>query len=138
MQQEEIIIGKDNIIIAKIIFSGDRPENLHFYSEDKDLLQVASWRYSAQKHLKAHGHKICDRPVNRTSEFIYIEKGKLKVSLYDEDNTLLQEKQLQKGDMMIIFAGGHAYDILEDDTLVIEVKNGPYPGLELDKKIIEL
>ena len=33
--------------------------------------------------------------------------------------------------------GAHGYDILENGTQVLEVKNGPYVGAELDRKRIE-
>ena len=133
----EEIIQDGTLMIAKIIKSGDWPENLQFYSKDEDFLQVATWNYDTGKHLKAHGHKICERVSNRTNEVLFVKNGKIKSYFYNEEDQLIDEKEIMSGDIVIIYAGGHAYDILEDKTQVLEIKNGPYPGLEADKKCIE-
>ena len=36
----------------------------------------------------------------------------------------------------LLALGGHNYEILEDDTHVLEYKTGPYFGIEFDKKFI--
>ncbi|MCK4781674.1 hypothetical protein KAS79_01970 [Candidatus Parcubacteria bacterium] len=135
MNQE--LIKDGDLLIAKIIKNQEWPKNLQFYSEDKDFLQVATWNYNTGKHLKAHGHKICQRISNRTNEILFIKSGRVKAYFYSEEDELITEKELNKGDIAIIYAGGHAYDILENKTQVLEIKNGPYLGLEKDKKIIE-
>jgi len=38
---------------------------------------------------------------------------------------------------LILLKGGHGYEILEDGTRVLEVKNGPYPGAEVDRRRLE-
>lgn len=135
MEGELVKDGK--IIIAKIYRNTNWPENLNFYTSDADFVQVSTWNYNQGKHLKAHGHKIAERKSNRTEEVIFVKLGKLKVAFYSESNELIYENIMKTGDFAIIFAGGHAYDILENKTQVLEIKNGPYLGLEVDKKIIE-
>ena len=55
---------------------------------------------------------------------------------YDIDDSLLGIHELSSGDMNITLLGGHTFEILEDDTIICEQKNGPYYGQELDKKFI--
>jgi len=38
------------------------------------------------------------------------------------------------GDVAILLRGGHGYEILEDGTEVLEVKNGPYVGADRDRR----
>ena len=43
---------------------------------------------------------------------------------------------LSAGDIdeaMALLRHGHGYEILENDTRVLEIKNGPYPGAERDR-----
>lgn len=131
------IIKDGNLVIAVIYKDSCWPQGLKFHSEEKDFLQVATWNYEKGKHLKAHGHKICKRTFERTNELLYIKSGQIKAYFYSEDDKLIVECKLSEGDIVVIYAGGHAYDILEDSTQVLEVKNGPYPGIEKDKKMIE-
>ena len=134
--KEEIIKDGENLI-AKICRNSDWPENLNFYTADTDFVQVSTWNYNKDKHLKAHGHKIAERKSNRTQEVIFVKSGKLTVVFYSEDDKQLYNGIMEPGDFAIIFAGGHAYDILKDKTQILEIKNGPYLGLEVDKKVIE-
>jgi len=38
--------------------------------------------------------------------------------------------------LSITLYGGHTYEIMEDDTLVLEFKSGPYYGQKLDKEFM--
>ena len=40
---------------------------------------------------------------------------------------------MYKGDLAVFAYGGHGYEILEDDTQIIEAKNGPYIDVKTDK-----
>jgi hypothetical protein len=50
------------------------------------------------------------------------------VDIYDNDE-LIATTQLSPGDVMVLLAGGHALRMLED-TVLVEVKQGPYLGVE--------
>ena len=45
----------------------------------------------------------------------------------------LEEFTLLEGDLAVFVSGGHGYHILEDNTKIIETKNGPFTGVENDK-----
>ncbi len=53
--------------------------------------------------------------------------------LYDEDHTYLQDFILHEGDLAVFAYGGHGYEILEDNTKIIQAKNGPFVDVETDK-----
>ena len=40
---------------------------------------------------------------------------------------------LFEGDLAVFAYGGHGYVILEDDTQIIETKNGPFIDVDTDK-----
>lgn len=114
----------------------DIREGLSFFSEDADFVQVGGWRYEGGKKLLVHTHNIVERKINRTQEFIFVVKGAIKAFIYDEDANLIEDLVLNTNEGLILFAGGHGYEIMENDTAVIEVKNGPYVGAELDRRRI--
>lgn len=64
-------------------------------------------------------------------EALFIVKGKLKVKLFDEYREFLKDLILSKGDCLVM-ACVHSIEVL-DDVLVLEVKEGSYPGKEHDK-----
>ena len=58
--------------------------------------------------------------------------GKVKVTYYDLDLSIVDEDILSPGDVSITLEGGHNYLFLED-SVVYEYKTGPYTGIENDK-----
>ena len=70
----------------------------------------------------------------RTQEMTYVKKGSMRVLLYDESHNYLEDYTLKEGDLAIFAYGGHGYEILEDDTKIIESKNGPFIDVDTDKE----
>ena len=132
------IIYDNGLKLSIFISKKDREKGLNFYSEDYDFIQVGMWGYDKGKRLADHVHNIVDRKVNRTQEIIYIMQGKIKAFIYSEDEKLIEEISLQEGDILILLNGGHGYQILEDNTFVLEVKNGPYVGADKDRRKISV
>ena len=130
------IIFDGKLKLATFIPKADIAEGLTFYSKDCDFVQVGTWNYNKGKRLADHVHLMLDREVNRTQEVIYVMQGRVKAFIYSEDEELLEEIVLEEGDILILCNGGHGYEILEDGTRVLEVKNGPFLGVEKDKRRI--
>jgi cupin fold WbuC family metalloprotein len=82
---------------------------------------------------------IHDRPApsdgspQLTQESWFVLRGAVRVSLYDERRVLIERVQLSAGDMLVTFHGGHAFDEADEDTLLLECKNGPYRGPDYTK-----
>ena len=109
-------------------------EGLSFFSQDNEYMQVGVWGYSAGKELKAHIHNEVTREVLWTQEVIFVRNGKIRANIYDTKENKVAELEVGAGDIIILLRGGHGYDILEDGTQVLEVKNGPYVGPDLDRR----
>jgi hypothetical protein len=128
------IIKKEGRKIALKFGLEDLGEGLSFLTEEQDLIQVGGWRYGAGKRLPAHVHNPVKREAGRTQELIYVVKGRVRAYVYDEDERLMEEVLLNPEEGMILFAGGHGYEVAQDGTVVLEMKNGPYVGAELDRR----
>ena len=131
-------IFDDGILLAKHIPSKDLgASGLTFHSLPDDGIQVGVWNYGDGQILQPHIHNLHQKVANRTAEVLYVIKGSVHVDIYSENSELLREFSVSKGDVLICLAGGHGYRILEEGTLVLEVKNGPYFGPEVDRRRIE-
>jgi len=128
------IIKNKEKIIAIIYRNSDWIEGLNFITPSNLFLQVGLWWYQKGKKLDPHTHKSYDRSTNRTHELTYVRKGSMKVIIFDEYKKYLQEFVLNEGDLAVYVCGGHGYEILEDNTKIIEVKNGPFIGVNDDKE----
>ena len=128
------IIKDKNVILAKHILKSNKKEGLSFYSDDNDFIQVGKWLYQKNTELKKHYHKKFDRTVSRTYEVLYVINGKIEAEIYNLEKTLIDTLIVNKGDILILMESGHGYKILEDNTEVLEIKNGPYYGADLDRE----
>lgn len=106
---------------------------------DNALLQLAFLPLKKGQTFKAHKHIDKVVQINGTSESWMVLKGKVLAILYDLDDSVLEEVELNQGDCSITICpvgAGHNYVCLEDGTLVVEYKSGPYMGIEKDKEFI--
>jgi hypothetical protein len=126
---------KDNGKIISIIYrDSDWEKGLNFITPDELFVQVGSWWYDKGKKLDSHIHKDFDRVASRTHETIYVKQGSVRVLLYSESEKFIKDYILYQGDLAVFCYGGHGYEILEDNTKIIESKNGPFIDVETDKK----
>ena len=103
------------------------------YSDDTDFIQALHWRYDGGKKLQAHEHLHVPRTATHTQEVIVVLRGRVRTTVYDAAHNVVAVVEVATGEAMALLRHGHGYEILEDDTRVLEIKNGPYPGAEKDR-----
>jgi len=111
-------------------------DGLNFFSQDEEYVQVGSWGYDTGTALKPHVHNHVPREVTVTQEVLYVRRGSIKARIFGLQDQPIAEFDASEGDVVILLRGGHGYDIIEDGTQVLEVKNGPYLGAEVDRRRI--
>lgn len=100
-------------------------------SPPDQFLQVSIVPLTAQRVVPPHIHLPRTIPLPAetvTQECWLVLRGKIRVRLFDLDQTLLHEQELLAGFLLVTYNGGHALECLEKDTLMLEFKNGPYLG----------
>lgn len=130
-----IEIREGEIVLARHIPANVAwKDGLGFFSDDQDFIQVGAWGYGSGKLLKAHIHNAVPREVQWTQEVLYVRAGRIRATVFDIAERPVTELVGAEGDILVLLRGGHGYEILEDGTQVLEVKNGPYVGAELDRR----
>lgn len=126
MQHIEYIKDKEHIL-AIIISHRFNEKGIHFFTPDEFSQQLAYMNHPAGKIIEPHYHNPVQRSVVYTQEVLVIKKGKLKVNFYDERQDFIEDRVLHEGDVILLSAGGHGFEVLEDLEM-IEIKQGPYQG----------
>jgi len=122
------IKSKDGELLAKVYSHKLKADGVSFLTEKDYPLQIGLIQHREDKVIRPHKHaKIVSRVECQVQEFIYVEKGKVKVKVYDDDFRLVETTFLRNGDSMLQIAGGHEFLIYKGARL-IEVKQGPYLG----------
>ena len=129
--REIVFNGK---ILARHITPNDIKPGLISFSSDMEYIQVVSWgHYEKGKYLQDHLHNEFEREAKRTYEVVYVVKGSIEARLYDLELKPVETLIVGQGEMLILLESAHGYTILEDDTSVFEIKNGPFFGVDKDK-----
>ena len=119
-------------ILAMIIRQSSASEGVHFVTNAENSLQLGVLRYPTGFQVKPHIHKESVKTIHDIQEVLHVESGEMKATFYDAEGNRVGDTILNCGDTILLVAGGHGFDILQD-TQMLEVKQGPYHGVEEDK-----
>ena len=111
------------------VFRPGRLNGTHFLTPAALDLQVGVLERARGERVQAHTHLQQSRRLNSSSELLYVERGSVVVDIYDEDWLFLAAELLARGEMLLLLRGGHALTVI-DDARVIEVRQGPYAGVD--------
>jgi len=124
----------------KLILSVMRYDEISEYrtdlSPDDEYLQISGRKLEKGLKVKAHKHLPIERKTDITQEAWVVFEGCIKGTFYDLDDSILYETEIRKGDVIVLFRGGHSLEVLDKDTIFYEFKTGPYYGLNSDKEYI--
>lgn len=126
----ERIVHEDREL-AIIIRSDFCESGIHFLTESDYSQQLAYMHHPKGKTIDAHIHNYEERSVVYTQEVLVIRQGVLRVDFYSDDHAYIESTILHSGDIILLAAGGHGFEVLEEVEMV-EIKQGPYLG-ERDK-----
>jgi len=124
----------DSGLLTHIVYSASDFQGRVNLVSPQEFLQVSAIELADKEEFKAHIHtwKDCDIDTTVAQEAWVVIMGRVKASLYDEEQNLVGEQDLVPGDCCITLHGGHKY-VSTEVSLVYEFKSGPYLGDSLDK-----
>ena len=91
-----------------------------------EYLQISSQELKKGDHTKPHIHLKNKRAILSTQEVWLVLKGKLSLKIFDIDKKYIKNFILNKGDIYVLFCGGHSFKVLSNKAEFYEIKNGPY------------
>ena len=125
----------DGRLCAVLIPGSYRPPETTFHTDPDSSFQLGQIIYPAGGEVAPHRHLPLERHLIGTSEAIVVQAGSCELALYDESDVEVEIRTLVAGDVVVLLDGGHAFR-MHEDTVLLEVKQGPYTG-EDEKKRFE-
>jgi mannose-6-phosphate isomerase-like protein (cupin superfamily) len=120
-------IALDGQVLAYVARRAELPQRTTFLTPDDCNLQVGHVVYPAGGEITRHMHLPVERHLVGTTEVLLVERGRCEVDVFGPDRQLVTTCELRAGDLLIAVGGGHGFRVLED-TVLLEIKQGPYPG----------
>lgn len=116
-------------LICSILRDDFQSESIVFFTEDDVPQQIGFLPHKKGGIIKPHIHNQLKREVMLTNEVLLVKKGKVKVNFYGYNQAYIGSELINQGDIIHLMKCGHGFEILED-TILIEVKQGPYLGMD--------
>ena len=123
----ETIANQDGVLAYIARGGGGLPDHTTFLTPNDCNLQVGHVVYPAGGEITRHMHLPVERHLVGTTEVLIVQRGRCEVDVFDGRRQLVTTCALEAGDILIAVAGGHGFRVLED-TVLLEIKQGPYPG----------
>lgn len=120
---EHIVYKK--VLLAIIIRSNYKGNGITFFTPTDFSQQLGYMNRPKGYIIEPHIHKHWERKVMFTQEVLVIKQGKVRVNFYNERQYYIESWIISTGDVILLAAGGHGFEILEDAE-IIEIKQGPY------------
>jgi len=115
--------------LAYIIRGKLNPTQTTFLTPPEFKQQVGFIVYPAGGEIQRHVHRPLERHLVGTSEVLIVRRGRCEIDIYNDERELVATRELGQGDIMLMVGGGHGFRMLED-TVLLEVKQGPYTGID--------
>jgi mannose-6-phosphate isomerase-like protein (cupin superfamily) len=123
------IIDWEGIPLTYIIRANALPMETTFITPAEFKQQVGFVVYRRGGEISRHVHRPLHRHLVGTSEVLVVREGTFLLDIYNDERALVATRQLSPGDVMLMVGGGHGFRMLED-TVLLEIKQGPYTGVE--------
>lgn len=115
--------------LASIIRHDQAPGQTEFLTPPDLNQQVGFIVYPKGGVVKRHLHRLVERRLVGNSEVLLVRSGHCELEIYNGQHELVATRDLHAGDLVLLMGGGHGFRMLED-TVLLEVKLGPYVGPE--------
>ena len=122
-------------VFALILRAGYIQGGVNFITSKSEPIQLGVLNHKCGTKIKPHTHKNRAITISEIQEVLHVDYGKVEAIFYESDGKEVAATILNSGDTILLLCGGHGLNILED-TKIIEVKQGPYFGVEEDKVIL--
>jgi len=123
------MIAKDGVELCYIVRAEFEPTSTTFITQPEYKQQVGFIKYDAGGVIARHTHVPLERRLTGTSEVVLVRRGSCQLEVYTDDRELVATRDVGPGDLILMISGGHGFNVRED-TVLLEVKQGPYTGLE--------
>jgi hypothetical protein len=128
MKLVDMISDKEQTLCL-IFDTSELPDKTIFITPTEFKQQVGFVVYPAGGEIARHTHRPMERHLIGTSEVLVVKKGHCFIDIYNDARELVATRELRTGDVMLMVGGGHGFRMIED-TVFMEIKQGPYTGLD--------
>jgi mannose-6-phosphate isomerase-like protein (cupin superfamily) len=127
------IITAEGQTLCYVIRASTEPTQTTFITPPDAKQQVGFIVYPKGGSIARHIHRPLERHIIGMAEVLVVRSGHCQIEVYDDHESKVAVRDLYQNDVVLMVGGGHGFQIKED-TVLLEIKQGPYLGAD-DKKL---
>jgi hypothetical protein len=105
----------------------------NFATENELPMQLGILRMN-KGEIQSHIHKIRNRQFKSISNECHVViRGKVIIRLYNFEKKLVSTQMLCPNTFCALYNGGHGFEVIKDDTIMLEVKCSNFTSTSDDK-----
>lgn len=121
----QAVTDDSGVVLAALFEGGPLGPGTSFGTPADWPLQVGTLKHPAGHVIKPHRHSRVPGFDHQRQEVLVVLSGRLRCDIYDNGGSFREAVIVGPGSILMLMGGGHGVEFLED-TLVVEVKQGPY------------
>lgn len=114
-------------VLCMVVRNSRGPASTEFFTRAESTLQVGMVVHPAGHVIPRHRHVRIRREVSETGEVLVVRSGRCTVEVFTRGGEPLGSAELVPGDVVILSGAAHRFT-MHEDTVLLEVKQGPYAG----------
>jgi hypothetical protein len=119
------IRGRSDEVLAFVVRANYKADGVEFLTPDDYGQQIGYMTRPTGETIQPHVHEQITRTLIGTQEVLVIRSGKLRLDLFEHDQSYVGSTFLGAGDVVLLNKGGHSLYVIEEAE-IIEIKQGPY------------
>ena len=119
------LIKDNDVIYANIVRANSYLNDTVYFTNETDEIQFGVVNYKKDYKTGAHYHNHLDFESTRVDEIIIVQNGSARIDFYNEVGAYIVSCKVYKGDIAILYQGGHNI-IFYEDSKIFRVKSGAY------------
>lgn len=123
-------------LLLKVINISESTDRRMELIEESFPVQLSLRNLVTGLNVKAHRHPPKNKFSKDSIEAWMVFSGSICATIFENSGAEVCKVQLKPLDLAIFYSGGHALDVTEGPATMLEIKTGPYEGVENDKIFI--
>jgi cupin fold WbuC family metalloprotein len=117
----------DGRVVCLVVRSHVHAESTRFFTSDDSTLQVGLVVHPQGHVIPRHRHVPIRREISETGEVLVVRRGRCTLELFSRSGDPLSVIELEPDDLVVLSGAAHRFT-MHSDTILLEVKQGPYTG----------
>lgn len=128
MPKTEIFESEGRVLVY-VVRGESEPQETTFVTPNEANMQVGFVVKGPGDVVPRHYHYPVEREIVGTAEVLIVRQGSGELEIYNEQRDLTAKTRFGRGDIIVLLHGGHGFTF-DERTVLLEVKQGPYPGVD--------